>query len=366
MLRGMRLALKPGLVTFWRDQDTLQIGVHPRRGVTISGAGRVAGLIALLDGSRDGPALTAAARALGITDEAADRLIALLAAAGLLDDFPASALRVVPDAVRDRLAPELATTSLAHGDGDGGARSLARRSAAYVRVYGAGKVGACIATLLASSGIGHVACQDTGAARAADVTPAGLAAADVGQPRPEAAARAVRRAAPQTCTEDRAGRRPDVAVLTSDHGPELTGDHGPELAARLTADRVPHLAAAAGEAIGVVGPLVQPGRSACLRCLDLHRTDRDPGWPGVLAQLLGRRPATPACGSVLAASVAAQACAQLLAFIDRGRATAVTDGTLELVLPDWPWRRRSWPPHPGCRCGAAGPAGPAGAAGWRV
>ena len=354
----MRLALKPGLVTFWRDRDTLQIGVDPRRGVTISGAGRAAELIALLDGSRDGPGLTAAARGLDIADEAADRLLGLLAAAGLLDDYPAAALRTVPDAVRDRLAPELATTSLAHRDGDGGARSLARRSAAYVRVYGAGKVGACVATLLASSGIGHVACRDDAPARAADVTPAGLAAADVGQPRPEAAARAVHRAAPQACTDDPAGRRPDVAVLTSDHGPELTGDHGPELAARLMADRVPHLAAVAGEAIGVVGPLVQPGRSACLRCLDLHRADRDPAWPAVLAQLIGRRPGTPACGSVLAASVAAQACAQLLAFVDGrgqhgGQSGPVTNGTLELVLPDWQWRRRTWPPHPRCRCAAA-------------
>jgi hypothetical protein len=353
----MRLALKPGLVTFWRDQDTLQIGVDPRRGVTITGGRQAAGLIALLDGSRDGPALTAAARALGITDEATDRLITLLAAAGLLDDFPAAALRAVPDGVRDRLAPELATTSLAHGDGDGGARSLARRSAVYVRVHGAGKVGACVATLLASSGVGHVTCHDTGQARAADVTPAGLAAADVGEPRPAAAARAVRRAAPQACTDDQAGRRSDMAVLTSDHGPELTADHGPELAAELTADGVPHLAVAAGEAIGVVGPLVQPGRSACLRCLDLHRADRDPAWPAVLAQLIGRRPATPACGSVLAASVAAQACAQLLAFIDRGGQTGqagpAVNGTLELVLPDWQWRRRTWPPHPRCRCGAA-------------
>jgi hypothetical protein len=29
------------------------------------------------------------------------------------------------------------------------------------------------------------------------------------------------------------------------------------------------------------------------------------------------------------------------------------DGTLELVLPDWQWRRRTWLPHPACRCGAA-------------
>jgi bacteriocin biosynthesis cyclodehydratase domain-containing protein len=34
---------------------------------------------------------------------------------------------------------------------------------------------------------------------------------------------------------------------------------------------VPHLAVSASEAIGVVGPLVLPGQSACLRCLDLTR-----------------------------------------------------------------------------------------------
>ena len=33
------------------------------------------------------------------------------------------------------------------------------------------------------------------------------------------------------------------------------------------------------------GPLVTPGRGPCLRCLDLHRCDRDPAWPALLAQL---------------------------------------------------------------------------------
>jgi hypothetical protein len=37
--------------------------------------------------------------------------------------------------------------------------------------------------------------------------------------------------------------------------------------------------------------------------------------------------------------------------IDQGTAAAaVTGGTLELVLPDWQWRRRSWQPHPRCGC----------------
>jgi hypothetical protein len=347
MLVGMRLALKPGLLPVWRDGDTLQIGIDPRRGVVVRGAAPAATLVALLDGSRDEQAVRAAARAEGIADEVADRLITVLVAAGVLDDFPAQALRVVPDAVRARLAPELATTSLAHGDGDGGARSLARRSGAYVRIHGAGRVGAGIATLLASSGVGHVACLDTTMAFPADLLPSGLSVADVGEPRSAGVARAIGRTAPEVRTSDNARKLPDVAVLT--------GQHGPELAARLMEQRVPHLTATAGEAIGVVGPLVIPGRSACLRCLDLARTERDPAWPLIAAQLIGRHPVTPACDCVLATSVAAQASAQLLAFVDRGgRAAAVTNGTLEMVLPDWRWRRRTWRPHPRCGCGAAG------------
>ncbi len=53
MLSAMRLALKPGLLPVWRDDDTLQIGIDPRRAVAVAGIGRAAALIGLLDGSRD-------------------------------------------------------------------------------------------------------------------------------------------------------------------------------------------------------------------------------------------------------------------------------------------------------------------------
>jgi bacteriocin biosynthesis cyclodehydratase domain-containing protein len=121
----------------------------------------------------------------------------------------------------------------------------------------------------------------------------------------------------------------------------------------LVSHGMPHLAASASEAIGVVGPLVLPGRSACLRCLDLARTERDPAWPLILAQLASQAAADPlGCDTVLATMVAAQAAAQALAFLDQGAeaAAAVTNGTLELVLPGWQWRRRSWHPHPRCGC----------------
>ena len=156
----MRPALKAGLLPVWRDRDTLQFGVDPRRAVAVAGLGQTAAVLSLLDGSRDRDGVIAAARGYGVPPAAADRVLAVLAAAGVLDDFPARMHACIPEQLRARLAPELATASLAYADGDGGARTLARRRAAYVPVHGAGRTGACVASFLAASGVGHINCAD--------------------------------------------------------------------------------------------------------------------------------------------------------------------------------------------------------------
>jgi hypothetical protein len=345
----MRPALKAGLRALWRDRDTLQVGVDPRRAAALTGLGKAAALVSLLDGSRDTAEVVRTAAAHGIAPEAANRMLGLLASAGVLDDFPAHLHKALPDYLRARLAPELACAALAYGHGDGGARVIAARRAAFVRVYGTGRVGGCIATFLAASGVAWVSCQDTGTADPADIAPAGLGAADVGTDRGGAVARAISRVAPEVRTTDDSTRVPDLAVLA--------GRADPVVVAELMRGRVPHLAVRADEAIGVVGPLVEPGRSACLRCVDLSKAARDRAWPVILAQAgrwAGPAVSPQACDTVLAAATAALATAQALAFIDRSAPVATANGTLEVVLPDWQWRRRTWPPYAACTCGAAG------------
>ena len=106
----------------WRDGDTLQLGVDPRRAAALTGLGEAAAIVSLLDGSREVAEVVAAATAHGIAPEAADRVLGLLASAGVLDDFPAHLHQTLPDYLRARLAPELACAALAYGHGDGGAR----------------------------------------------------------------------------------------------------------------------------------------------------------------------------------------------------------------------------------------------------
>jgi hypothetical protein len=340
--------LKRGLLPVWRDRDTLQIGVDSRRAVALSGMAGAAWVIGLLDGSRDRAQVIETAADQGIPAKTTERVLALLASAGALDDFPAGTLRLLPPPLRARLAAELAAASLAHRDGDGGARTLARRLTAQIRVHGAGAVGTGIAGLLEKSGIGRVTRSEPGTLRpgaalagtAGPVTaPSGTAASGTA-----ASGKAPSGKAPSG-TVPSGMALPDVAILV--------GRPPMDLRASLMRDEVPHLAVAADEAIGIVGPLVIPGRTACLRCLDLTRAERDPAWPLILAQIEGREPDPLACDAPLAAAVAAQAAAQVLAFIDRAVAVnAVADGTLELVLPGWQWRRRTWPRHPACSCGS--------------
>ena len=358
----------------WRDPDTLQLGIDPRRAVALRGMRGAEPLINLLDGSRDLGQVLAAAHAQGIGRPAAQRVIGLLAAAGALQDFPAATLRALPDGPRDRLAGELATASLAHGYSDGGALVLARRQAASVRVHGTGPVAVSLASLLAASGVGRVSCTGaTAPAGAGERSSTGPSAAAPSAAAPSAAgtqllpwppAGRVRLGPPDAggslraqrntagAGRNTAGARQNAAAAQRlPHLAVLADGYPPELPGTLVAANVPHLTTAASEAIGMVGPLVVPGRTACLSCVNMARTDRDPAWPLILAQACGRAPRPAACAAVLAAAVAAQATAQALVFLDRAApAPAVINGTLELVLPDWQWRRHSWVPHPQCRC----------------
>lgn len=337
----VRPVLTPAAQRLWRDPTTLQLGRRPGPAVVLTGLDPVARqVLGLLDGTRDTEAVVAAGRAVGCPAERTGALLALLEGSGLLADaghgWPVAAH---DRSSRDRLAPDAASLSLLHGRQ--GAGMLQRRAAARIVVVGAGRVGAALATLLAASGTGAVDVIDEQAAAPADLAPGGLRPADHGRPRGDAAREHVRAVAPWTSTAPQPA--PDLVVLAPTDG----ADEEREAALRRAA--VPHLLAEVRDTVGVVGPLVLPGRSACLRCLDLVRSDLDPAWPALSVQLASGSRRGGACDAALAAAVAAQAAQQVLAHVDTA-GSACVGGTLELALPDWRWRRRSWPAHPQCDC----------------
>lgn len=365
-----RPMLNPALTPLWRDGTTLQLGADPLRAVVIAGVtAAMAGLLCRLDGSLTRAQALAAGASHSLSPAEVATLLDLLAQAGVLVDGceDRGPLVHLTTADRDRLAPDLAAWSCAapvqvgsvgrpgtdhteHTDRAGS--TLARRQRAVVGVQGAGRVGATLVGLLAAAGVGHLAVHDPKPMRGYDVAPGGAGPSMVSRPRAEGALAAARATAPASLSPRRPGAHVDLEVLCPD-GPyfEAAGQD------QLLAQGVPHLLAATYELVGVVGPLVIPGATACLRCLDLHRVDRDRQWPIVRAQLatpgrlLSRASTVTACDVVLATVVASHAALAALAWLDNpGDAHVLAGAELEIRPPLGVPKRRSWPRHPSCGC----------------
>ncbi|GLW97797.1 hypothetical protein Misp02_18840 [Microtetraspora sp. NBRC 16547] len=338
--------MKPVLRRVERDGRTLQFGVHPARATVLTDLQpAVRRFVESLDGTRT---LDQAVSASALGAGAAREVIALLVRHGLVEDASArpGELAALSREEREVLRPELDRLSLAATDG--GLAGLRRRRAAHVRVYGAGRVGAQVAALLAASGVGHLCVVDAGTARPQDVAPGGLGRHEVGASREEGAVAVARRLAPginawtgRTASRPADGaRRPDLVLLAPVEPLDAL------LVRELHAAGIPHLLVTAFEGYGCVGPLVIPGVTPCLGCHDLFRRDRDPSWPAVQARLGGFPAGEIACDAALSALVAAQAAGQALAWLE---GAAVRDGTLE-ISPDWGWNRSTSHRHPRCSC----------------
>jgi hypothetical protein len=340
----MRPVLKPTLGRRWRDAETLQLGTHPAAAVVITGlqsADRA--VLELLDGTRTDAEIVLAAAGAGASAGQAGRLLDALRRAGALEDADApDPLAELPFGDRARFRAELAQLSLRSDVPGAAAGAFRHRQQSTVLVHGAGRLGAPIAALLAAGGVGVVDVCDPTPTRAEDAIPGGLNSADTGRAREEAVAAAV----PGVRIRRRTDTVLDAALVVLAPPPGMDVTTGE----RLRRDGVPHLAVNTVDGVGIVGPLVVPARSACLRCLDVHRRHRDP--TGLYPD---DRDGPDAAGSALAVATAALATIQALTFLDEpytGVRPATLDGTLELRPPDWRLRRRSWPPHPDCGCAA--------------
>jgi hypothetical protein len=191
--------------------------------------------------------------------------------------------------------------------------------------------------------------DQAGVVAAAELPGGPLRAADVGRPRADAVAEAILRAAPETQTHSvRRGAASLIVQLGHDQPVAL-------LAASHAQRRQPHLSVTVREGVAVVGPLVPRTGGPCLNCIELHRRERDPGWPELSGQFGGAAPEPCGVATVLAAT--AYAMAEALAFLDGG-VPETLGRAVEIIAPGR-FRRRTWPPHPGCGC-ARRPRQPSG------
>jgi hypothetical protein len=226
-------------------------------------------------------------------------------------------------------------------EGGRGLRAPEAMSGRSVLLIGAGTLGQNIARLLAQSRVGHLWLVDNERSEPNAHPRHGA---------PTTRAEALRAMVSQTseAVVHAASRwnqpfqpSPDLTIIACE-----TVEADRLVAADLLRADQPHLVVrSAGEAV-IVGPLVIPGRTACVACTDLTRRDTDPGWPALLDQLTRLR--LPASG-LLNTWAACLAATQALAFLRTGIPEAC-GATIELNEHDLLTRWRTWMPHPGCGC----------------
>ncbi|MEI4272044.1 ThiF family adenylyltransferase [Klenkia sp. LSe6-5] len=343
----------PGAVQVGGSDGDPGVRVGP---VDPAASGALVALLRGLDGARSTGAVLAEAVAGGLDPDLVAELLESLRRCGRLLHVSAADLLAAAPTPAARARAELELPAVL---GAGGPGAWRLRRAAAVVVDGATRVGVPLAAMLAASGVGRVHVRDRGTVTAADAVVGGLTAADEGRPRALAAADAVRRVAPETDLRPLPpGTEPDLLVLARPWAaldPVLT---------RVPGGRTPHLVATVRGEVGVVGPLVVPGRTGCLRCGEVTRTAAEPGWP-VLAAQLHEAPAPrsgpptghASGGTGVCSATAVTALTQALAHLDGLAAPTCLDAVLELRGPDLLPVRRAWPAHPSCGCRATQGAG---------
>jgi hypothetical protein len=292
-----------------------QIGLEPDEALVLRGP-EFGPVLELLDGAHPFEEIRRQARRSGLGERQLRTTVAALTAIGLLTDRGASPPK---------------------------AGHLAE---ARVRLIGAGPVGWQIATVLDSAAVAELHIFDDAAPENGLYPSAGAHGT-----RAQAACSTLPAWPPRVRSPLSHWSKPDA------HSIDLTiiATETPEVDRVLTDHFVrhdqPHLLVR-GLGRGVtVGPLVIPGRTSCVRCADLRRSDADPSWPNVLTQLTQHPlPLGPALVSWAAQTAAIQALAYLA-----GSTPESCGSTLELSERDYVMRWRSWPAHVGCGCGWIAP-----------
>lgn len=268
-----------------------------------------------LRGERTCDEALAQGRACGLSPSAMHRLLAAGVRSGLIDDAALipETLRDAPASVRDMLEGDLASVRQIHGNTALTHALIDRRRRAEVAIDGEGAHAEALALVLTTAGIGRVL-----------------------------------RSAPTHSSSRRHRRMADNRACHV-----LCGAAHPDAAADPDAMAldIPHLNLTVAGTRGVVGPLVIPGRTSCLRCRDLHLADADHQWPRAAVQWSRHRTGSVAAG--LAHLTAAWGALQVLDLVDAGAADVqapTLNAALVIDLPGGVVERQARPAHPLCGC----------------
>lgn len=259
----------------------------------------------------------------------------------------------------DRLGPDINQWSAAY-ELDA-APLMERRNRAAVLITGLGRTGSTIAQALAAAGIGTLLLEDRYLVSAADVGAGSFRLCDIGMSRPAAVRRQIHHIDPtvqaHALHRSGPGAATEASFFTLDLVIQVANDITDErLQSQLMHKEQAHLPVVLRDRDVLIGPLVIPGLTACVACVDKHRADLDPQWMKICQAMRDRATAAPQTPeappeeSATALFAAGSAVLQTLLLIDGVNRPSGWSMVTRLRAADGSSTTHRYERHPGCGC----------------
>lgn len=345
----MVMRINPNQQALWRTPFEMQFGTGADPVVLRDLTNAQERMIAALYNGIANQQLPLISEQLGLTHSETAELVSSVSSV-LLNPQPAkpSKIKLSEDFVAGAFA-EIIRASLIHSaDGE---QVLLSRTERSVHIDHLDRAGLQISLGLAAAGIGHLISHDELKVDKANLGPTGYPSQLIGQPR-VAALRSVLAASPNKAMvstgkklQNNKLQKVDCAVLISQQVIDPR-----RYSAWINRD-IPHIAVTFDADQVWVSPMIVPGLSACLFCLEKMRADENPSWPVIATQLLSsQKRFDDAASQLFAAGIVIQ---KILAQVDRVSGFLLAEQNLSGYCLDLKTGLVSefiWPKHPACQC----------------
>lgn len=345
----MVFRINPNHQALWRTPFEMQLGLGQSRVVLKSLTPAQERLIAALYRGIADKQLPTITKQLGLSKAESDFVLEQVEPIMLAENpKPESKNELSPEFIAGAFS-EIIRASLLHAvDGEA---VLIGRAGRSIHIEDISRTGLTIAQGLAAAGLGHLISHDEKQVLPVDLGPTGYPSQLLGWPRVDAL-RTILAASPNKSMVSTGKKlleqqlqKIDCAVLIVQQAIE------PRRYSHWVNRDVPHVAVTFDTEFASISPMIIPGQTACLFCLDSMRTKHDANWPVLASQLIAsQKKFDDAASQLFTAGVVIQ---KILARIDKVAGFELSEENLSgyrMNLKTGEITEFIWPKHSACGC----------------
>ena len=345
----MVIRINPNHQPLWRNPFEMQLGLGQNSVVLKQLSPAQERLIAALYRGIADQHLPTITKQLGLSEEESESVLDQVGPI-MLADHPKNKAKVElsPEFIAGAFSEIIRASLLYAVDGEA---VLIGRAGRSIHIEDISRSGLSIAQGLAAAGVGHLISHDEQQVLPADLGPTGYPSQLLGRPRIDAL-RSMLAASPNKAIVstgkkllEKQLQKIDCAVLIVQQA------IAPRRYAHWVNRDVPHIAVSFDTQFASISPMIIPGQTACLFCLDAMRTKEDSNWPVLASQLIAsQKKFDDAASQLFTAGVVIQ---KILARIDKVAGFELNEENLSgyrMNLNTGEVTEYIWPKHEACGC----------------